>query len=192
MPYRGEVFTQGQYYHIYNRGAGKQKIFFNEANYAYLLRQMALYSRQYGATPIAYCLMPNHYHFLLRQESDEPLSKFINVLFTSYVQAVNKQQGRTGALFEGRFRYRRVADLSYVLRLTRYIHMNPVKAGLASCPEEWQYSDYRAWIGLSRCELGDPSFIRSNFSTGSEYREFVADMGDQARHRENLLEYVWD
>lgn len=83
MPYRGDTFTQGQYYHIYNRGAGKAKIFFNDGNYQYLLRLVKEYYQKHGATVIAYCLMPNHYHFLLRQEADKPLSKFMQVLFNA-------------------------------------------------------------------------------------------------------------
>jgi putative transposase len=90
MPYRRDVFTPGQYYHIYNRGAGKGQIFFNEGNYEYLLRLVKRYYQKHGATVIAYCLMPNHYHFLLRQETDELLSKFVGVLFNAYAQALNK------------------------------------------------------------------------------------------------------
>lgn len=104
MPYRGDVFAPGYYYHIYNRGAGKGLLFSSSGNYEYCLRLVKRYYQQYGATVIAYCLMPNHYHFCLRQETDQPLSKFVNVLFNAYVQAVNKQQGRSGTLFEGRFR----------------------------------------------------------------------------------------
>jgi len=59
------------------------KIFFNEGNYLYLLRRVKEQALQYGAAVIAYCLMPNHYHFLLRQESDEPLSRFMQVLFNA-------------------------------------------------------------------------------------------------------------
>jgi REP element-mobilizing transposase RayT len=105
MPYRGDTFVSGQYYHIYNRGAGKGKIFFNDGDYEYLLRLVTKYYQQYGATIIVYCLMPNHYHFLLRQETDQPLSRFVNVLFNAYFQALNLQQGRSGTLFEGRFRH---------------------------------------------------------------------------------------
>jgi putative transposase len=104
MPYRGDEFAQGHYYHIYNRGAGGGLLFFNPGNYEYCLRLAKRYYQKYGTTMIAYCLMPNHYHFLLRQETDVPLSKFINVLFNAYVQAVNRQQGRSGTLFAGRFR----------------------------------------------------------------------------------------
>jgi REP element-mobilizing transposase RayT len=106
MPYRGDTFTAGQYYHIYNRGAGKGQIFFNEGNYEYLLGLMKRYYQKHGATVIAYCLMPNHYLFLLRQDMVEPLSKFMQVLFNAYAQALNNQQERTGTLFEGRFRHK--------------------------------------------------------------------------------------
>jgi len=87
MPYRGDVFRKGHYYHLYNRGAGRNLLFFNPDNHEYCLHLIKRYHQRYGATLIAYCLMPNHYHFLLRQESDEPLSRFIGVLFNGYVQA---------------------------------------------------------------------------------------------------------
>jgi len=77
MPYRGDAFVQGQYYHLYNRGAGKGKIFFNDGNYLYLLRLIKEHAPKFGVTVIAYCLMPNHYHFLLRQETEILLSKFM-------------------------------------------------------------------------------------------------------------------
>ncbi len=192
MPYRGQAFASEQYYHLYNRGAGKQPIFFNEHNYRCLLRLAAIHSRRHGATMLAYCLMPNHYHFLIRQEGTESLSRFINVLFSSYVQAVNREQGRSGTLFEGRFQHRRVSDLAYVLQLRRYIHMNPVKAGLVTRPEEWPYSDYAEWAGLQAVRLGDADFVRRHFPDSSEYRAFVLDVHDEARNLPRLQQYVWD
>ena len=83
MPYRQDIFVLGHYYHIYNRGAGKERLFFNPNNYEYLLKLVQRYYRKYGIAIIAYCLMPNHYHFLLRQETEEPLFKFINVIFNA-------------------------------------------------------------------------------------------------------------
>ncbi len=192
MPYRGDPFAQGHYYHIYNRGAGKQRLFFQEAHYRHLLHLVGHYVGKHRVTLIAYCLMPNHYHFLLRQETEEPLSKFINVLFSSYVQALNRQQGRSGTLFQGRFRYKLIPDLAYVLRLARYIHMNPVKAGLVSCPEEWPYSDYGEWAGLRKPIFGYMEFARQQFPTGQEYRVFIANANEQAEDYEKLMQYVWD
>ena len=188
MPYRDDVFASGYCYHIYNRGAGRDLLFFNPGNYEYCLRLVKRYHRRYGAGMIAYCLMPNHYHFLLRQETDEPLSKFINVLFNAYVQAVNRQRERKGTLFEGRFRHVLVDRDEYLVHLCRYIHLNPVKAKLVSKPEDWPYSNYLEWIGQRAGSLKDEPFIHQHFSNREEYRRFVADQQDEER----IKRYVWD
>ena len=192
MPYRGGLFTQGQYYHIYNRGAGKAKIFFNDGNYQYLLRLVKEYHQQHGATIIAYCLMPNHYHFLLRQESDEPLSKFMQVLFNSYVQALNIQQGRTGTLFEGRFKQKCVDKWEYLLILCRYIHRNPVEANMVKKPEDWVYSNYREWVGLRNGMLVESHFVKDHFSSPEEYVNFVNDVEDEKKSYEKIQKYIFD
>lgn len=192
MPYRGDTFTQGQYYHIYNRGAGKAKIFFNDENYRYLLRLVKEHYQKHGVAIIAYCLMPNHYHFLLRQESEEPLSKFMQVLFNSYVQALNIQQERTGTLFEGRFKHKSVERWEYLIGLCRYIHLNPVKAGVAAKPEDWAYSNYREWIGLRDGALVDKVFVRDHFSSADEYVKFVNDIEDETKSHEKISKYLFD
>ncbi len=192
MPYRSDTFTQGQYYHIYNRGAGKGKIFFNDGNYQYLLRLAKEYCQKHGATVIAYCLMPNHYHFLLRQETDEPLSKFMGVLFNGYVQALNLQQGRTGTLFEGRFKHRCVDKWEYLVTLCRYIHLNPVKAKLVARPEDWAYSNYGEWIGLRDTALVDKVFVQDYFPSVDEYMMFVNDVEDEKRSYEQISRYLFD
>ena len=192
MPYRGDVFTQGQYYHIYNRGAGKGQIFFNEGNYEYLLVLVKRYYQKHGATVIAYCLMPNHYHFLLRQDTVEPLSKFMQVLFNAYAQALNIQQERTGTLFEGRFRHKYVDKWEYLVTLCRYIHRNPVKARWVSRPEDWLYSNYQEWIGLRNGELVDKTFIRDHFPNPEEYLAFVNDVEDEKKSYEKISKYMFD
>jgi putative transposase len=193
MPYRGCVFAQGLYYHIYNRGAGKQPIFFNAANYEYLLRLVHRYSPKYGAKIIAYCWMPNHYHFLLRQETDEPLSKFINVLFNTYVQAVNLEQGRSGTLFEGRFRHVCVDRYEYLIQLCRYIHNNPRKAGLVASLEDWPYSNYLEWIGLRNGILKDDAFIEQYFpGTRETYRQFVDELKEEMQVGGDMEGYFLD
>ena len=192
MPYRGDLFVPGQYYHLYNRGAGKAKIFFNDGNYQYLLRLVKEYYQKYGATIIAYCLMPNHYHFLLRQETDDPLSKFMQVLFNAYVQALNLQQERTGTLFEGRFKHKRVDKWEYLRMLCRYIHLNPVKAGLVRKPEDWVYSNYREWIGLRDGDLVDTGFVQEHYSSVDEYVRFVSNVEDEKRSYEKIRKYMFD
>jgi len=192
MPYRSDVFAQGHYYHVYNRGAGRGTLFFHAQNYLYCLRLIKRHSQRYGITIIAYCLMPNHYHFLLRQESDVPISKFINVLFNAYVQAVNRQQNRSGTLFEGRFRHVCIDREEYLVHLCRYIHLNPVKAGLVESPEDWPYSSYLEWIGQRSGTLKDEDFIRGRFLTPESYQRFVADHDDEDRARKSMKRYILD
>lgn len=192
MPYRRDVFTSGHYYHVYNRGAGRGLLFFNSGNYEYCLRLVKRYHQRYGVTVIAYCLMPNHYHFLLRQETDQPISKFINVPFNAYTQAVNRHHYRTGTLFEGRFRHVLVDREEYLVHLCRYIHLNPVKAKLVTQPEDWSYSNYLEWVGRRAGTLKDELFVRDRFSNLEEYQRFVADWQDEARCRERIKPFIWD
>jgi len=192
MPYRPDVFAKDHYYHVYNRGAGQGTLFFNPQNYLYCLRLIKRHSQRYGITIIAYCLMPNHYHFLLRQETDVPISKFINVLFNAYVQAVNRQQNRSGTLFQGRFRHVCINREEYLVHLCRYIHLNPVKAGLVESPEDWPYSNYLEWIGQRSGTLKDEDFIEGRFPTPESYQRFVADHDDEDRARKSIRRYIWD
>ena len=147
MPLRQNIFAPSNYYHIFNRGINRQKIFLSKENYLYCVRLLKKHSESYLITVIAYCLMPNHYHLLLRQESDISISKYVNVVFSAYVQALNKRLGRKGPLFESRFKHVHVDKDEYILHLCRYIHLNPVKAGLVNNPRKWFFSNYLEWIG---------------------------------------------
>ena len=192
MPYRRDVFTPGAYYHIYNRGAAKNLIFFNPGNYEHCLRLVKRYAKPYGAAVIAYCLMPNHYHLCLRQETEIPLSRFINVVFNAYVQAVNRQQARTGALFEGRFRHVRISDDRQLIQLCRYIHRNPLEARLARHPQDWLYSNYLEWIGQRSESLKDAALITGYFATPEEYSHFVSDEAWDEKLEASIRTIVWD
>jgi len=172
MPYR-ELFVKGNYYHIYNRGASQGKIFFSNDNFLYCLKLLKKYAESYCVAIIAYCLMPNHYHFLLRQDGEISLAKFINVLFNAYVQAVNKQRERKGALFAGRFKHVHIDKNEYLMHLCRYIHLNPVAAGMVASPEDWLYSNYQEWIGVRSGTLIDQQFVSSYFPQAGDYKRFV-------------------
>jgi putative transposase len=186
------LYVAGNYYHVYNRGAGRSLIFFNDDNYSYCLQLIQRYRVHYGVAILAYYLMPNHYHFLLRQEGDIPLSRFINTLFNAYVQAVNRQQGRTGTIFEGRFRHVWVDREEYLVHLCRYIHLNPVEAGLIAQPEKWPYSNYLEWIGQRGGTLKDDVFMHACFLNPAAYREFVKDYGEEERMREQIRPYLME
>jgi REP element-mobilizing transposase RayT len=174
----------GHYYHVYNRGVSRKSIFLNAENYRFLVRRAKQYLPLYDLKVIAYCLMPNHYHFLLRPETDHSLSPFIQRLFNSYTQAFNRQQQRKGTLFEGRVKSKLVDKDDYLLHLTRYIHLNPVEAGLVSHPGDWLYSNYLEWIGKRDSELCDPQFIENFFSTPSDYEAFtLADISPEVQKK---------
>lgn len=189
MPRRISNFSAGDYYHVYNRGAGRELIFFEPDNYTYCLRLVKKYQRKYAISVIAYCLMPNHYHFLVRQDGDTPLSRFIGVLFNAYVQAVNRQQDRAGTLFEDRFKHVHVNKETYLLQLCRYIHANPVRAGLAIGLDEWPFSNYREWIQTRAGSLVDNALVDEYFPDRNIYKEFVL---DYAQGNEELPEGIED
>ena len=195
MPRRKTIFTKGHYYHIYNRGANRERIFFNQENYLYCLHLMKKYFGQHQIAVIAYCLMPNHYHFLLRQDGEIAISKVISQLFNAYVLAVNNQQGRSGTLFAGRFRDVHVDKESYLIHLCRYIHANPVKAGLMADPGEWPYSNYLEWVGERPGTLIDRAFVATYFPTAPDatYREFVLDyLRDVQSLPEDIGRYLFE
>jgi len=167
------AFTQGHFYHIFNRGSGRQPIFFEEENYHYLLRLFMKYTQTTGITVIAYCLMPNHYHFLIRQDGEISAGLLFQRVFNAYTKAINKKYDRTGTLFQGRYRCILLVQTSHLFQLCRYIHANPVKASLVASPEQWPFSNYQEWIGSRLGILYDNDFARTNFGATSEYAEFV-------------------
>jgi putative transposase len=181
----------GQYYHVYNRGVNKQPIFATEENYHFLLRRIKQYLPSYSIRIVAYVLMPNHYHFLIGVDQDDALSPFFQRLFNSYSQAFNLQQKRSGTLFESRAKSVLVDDSSYVYALTRYIHLNPVVAGLAKSPENWSFSNYLDWVGVRNSDLFDPQFRDMFFSSPDDYKKFVLSDIPQAIERK-LAKYYLD
>lgn len=178
MPPRQVQFAPGEYYHIYNRGSGRLPIFREQVNYQFLLLRLKKYVGELSVAVIAYCLMPNHYHFLLRQDALDAAGLVAQRVFNSYVKMFNKRYDRTGTLFEGRFKAIHVDRESYLLHLCRYIHANPVKDGLVARLEDWPYSNYHEWIGVRHGSLVDMEFVTANFPQPGLYRQFVQDYLD--------------
>lgn len=164
---------EGNYYHVFNRGVDHQTIFKNNENYLFLLKRITQFLPDYPVTLIAYCLMPNHYHFLFYIKKDAGLGPFLQRLFNSYTQAFNRQQGRTGTLFEGRAKSRLIDRNNFLLHIVRYIHMNPVSAGLTHKPEDWPFSNYREFIGMRNGPFFNADFLRIQFGTPQEYKVFT-------------------
>ena len=190
MAKRNVKFLKGKYFHIYNRGANKKKIFFEEENYIYLLKKLKHYSKKYEFSVIAYCLMPNHYHFVLRQDGDTALNIPIAFLFNGYTKAVNKKYNRTGTMFEGPFKSVEVEDVNYLLELCRYIHRNPVDDGLVDQIEDWKFSNYLEWTGKRNGSLVDLKLRNKYFIDESKYESYVLNYKSIKRAVRGLRKYL--
>ncbi|NEP16125.1 MAG: transposase [Leptolyngbya sp. SIO4C1] len=172
MPRRKVAFTPGQYYHLYNRGNNRQKIFFERENYLFFLRQFRRYLAAKTLYVSAYCLMPNHYHFLVRLR-EENLSQKMQAFTLSYTKAINRRYRRCGSLFQGRFQAIHVAKEDYLFTLTRYIHLNPVKAKLVQRPEDWEFSSYQEYIDLRQQTLPNLNQTHQHMGIAHAYRTFI-------------------
>ena len=149
-----EPLQQEQYYHIYNRGINGEPLFREERNYRYFLRLWAKYTEPVAET-YAYCLLNNHFHFLVRIKETQtgPISEIgpvlavsrqFNNLFIAYAKAFNKAYDRTGSLFESPFKRKLVETDRYFAALVAYIHRNPQKHGFVDYFGDWPYSSYHA------------------------------------------------
>ena len=171
MPRRRVDFRPGEFYHVYHRGNARQQVYFERENYFYFLRRIRLYLRP-ACEIAAYCLMPNHFHLLVRLAASD-FSKAMQSLGQSYTNAINKRLERSGALFEGPFQAKHISEESYLLHLSRYIHLNPVAGGLVDSPERWDFSSYRDYIGLRKGTLPRPELVLRGIRSPQDYREFV-------------------
>ena len=144
-----ESFEEGGIYHVYNHGNGFENIFRSDNNYHHFLRKHDEYMAEVWEC-LAYCLMPNHFHFLVRvkesEESTLDINKKVSRQFShftnSYAQAFNKNWGRKGSLFIRSFKRKRVVDEEYLKKLVCYIHNNPVSHGFKDFPSECEFSSY--------------------------------------------------
>ncbi len=165
--------SNGHSYHIYNRGAHKERIFFNSTNYLYLISLFKKYSSQYNVIIVSYCLMPNHYHLILRQEDNGKIGNFLRTTFNAYTRAINKRYNHSGTLFQGQCKSKHLTSDKHSLQVIRYIYRNPVAALLVSSLRQWQFSNYLEWIGLRQGTLIDSDLRDSFFKMSTEYENFA-------------------
>jgi putative transposase len=163
------------YFHVYNRGIDHAPIFFSNRNYRYFLTKMrSAVLQESNVQLVANCLMPNHFHILLQQKAEHGMSAFMSHVCNGYAKAVNSEQNRSGHLLEGKYKLKSVDDNRYLLHLSRYIHLNPVRAKLAASVEEWPYSSYGEYIHPdTNSTIVHPEIILNQFANTNEYRTFV-------------------
>ena len=147
MPRRPRIHAPGAFYHITLRGNHQQSIFFRDSDRDLLDRIVAESLEQLAARLHAYCWMTNHLHMLV-QVSDEPLGRLMLRIASMYARAVQRRIKTTGHLFERRYHASLLDADNYLLAVVRYIHLNPVVAGLARSPADYRWSSHRTYLRL--------------------------------------------
>lgn len=186
MPARQPIFSSQSFYHIYNRGHNKESIFLHYKDYSRYLKRLEEFLTKHNITLLAYCLMPNHIHLLLRQNGDESPVKFVHRLHTAYSMYFNKKYERVGSVFQGRFKAKLVDSEEYLLHVSRYIHLNPLEIVRAQGPAlnsllAYPWSSLKEYADVSLPHISDPEILLSYFASRNKpnsqqnYLKFVED-----------------
>lgn len=129
--------------HVVQRGNNRQVSFFSDQDYTVYLDKLKEYGKKYTVAVHAYVLMTNHVHLLMTPETEKGVSQLMQALGRYYVMYINKTYQRSGTLWEGRYKSTLVDSDNYFLLVSRYIELNPVRAGMVSHPAEYPWSSYR-------------------------------------------------
>lgn len=146
----------GQPHHVIQRGNNRQPIFATEEDYRFLLSLVGDYARELGVAVHAYVLMGNHFHLLATPQSEQSLGALMQGVGRRYVRYFNGRQGRTGTLWEGRYRSTLLQAERYLLACMAYLDHNPVRDGLVSAPADYPWSSHRHYVGLTTDRLVTP------------------------------------
>jgi putative transposase len=149
MPRKPRFYLPGVACHVVQRGVGGSPCFLNDTDHNHFLECLHEAAIDYGCQIHAYVLMPNHYHLLLTPQTRDSASRMMQSLGRRYVQLFNKEHGRHGTLWEGRYRASLVEDGEILLDCQRYIELNPVRAALVDKPGDHRWSSFQ-WHGLGR------------------------------------------
>ena len=177
-------FVKGSSFHFYNRAVDGTLLFFDDEDYNLFLAKFEKSIEKYPLSVFSYCLMPNHFHFFLRQNSDIKIYHIFNSVLSSYVQKYNIKYDRKGALMSGPLQSIIIEDDRYFLNLCQYIHLNPVKANLVISPEEWEYSNYSEWIGVRDEKLFDPEVFKMCRISSEKYKNSIEQYLEHSIHND--------
>lgn len=168
----------GAVYHLMERGIRRQIIVEDITDYQVFLEIMKQALKKNRCKLHAYCIMTNHFHLLLETQEIE-IGKFMKYLANNYAIYFNRKYGYRGHLFEGRYKSCLVKEDAYFLQTSRYIHLNPVKAGMVRGAEEYRWSSYRTMIGMKDDQITEVDRTWNYFQDhpAIRYREFVENAG---------------
>jgi len=211
MPYRTIPFVSNEVYHVFNRSIARQTIFIDKYDYKTALDLINFYrfskpplrfshykrlskeqkeefektfmiNRSSMIEILAYCIMPNHVHFLLQPKKDNAVSDFMRNLQNSYAKYFNTKRKRTGSLFQFMFKAVRMETDEQLVHVSRYIHLNPATAYLIKAEDldEYEWSSFKSYISDTQSNINS-EMILSRFKSREDYRKFVFDQLEYQR-----------
>ena len=222
MPGRKIPLVNNEIYHVINRGISSQPVFLDQKDYSRGLKTIFYYQsqprplrysfflrlsnqrrlqllkrlkseRKFLVEIIAFCLMPNHLHLLLKQVKDNGISNFMSNLANSYTRYFNTAQKRIGPLFQGKFKAIRVETDEQLIHLSRYIHLNPYSSSLVKTfdgLESYPYSSFPEYLNLTKTNRCNKDIILHNFKNASAYKKFVFDQADYQRELQKIKQLI--
>lgn len=212
-------FVNNEYYHIYNRGVDKRPVFLDEEDYLKFIRglkdfnnksyyeERAAMVRKYGFKELSsflekvekvvqvlvYCLLPNHFHLILKQIMENGISNILHKIGTGFTNQFNKKYERSGSLFQGPFRAIHIETNDYLLWLSGYVNGNSEIHGIGNA-EEYRWSSYRNFLGLDDNDIiSDKEIILSQFwklEKHKGYEKFVKTVIKESRERKDMERYL--
>ena len=217
MPYRKVPLVAGEIYHVFNRSVAKQPIFLTDGDYNRALEVINFYRfgslplrfSHYKRLPadqrkdftedltktgrqiiviLSFCLMPNHFHFLLKPLEDKATSIFMRKFQDSYSKYFNTKQKRTGSLFQAMFKAVRIETDDQLIHVSRYIHLNPTSSHVVKTEaiSDYPWSSYKEFIKEKNEFITDTKSVLDYFKTRESYKKFVLDQADYARKLEHI------
>lgn len=212
MPSRTSPLATDEYYHIYNRGVARQPVFSKKRDYEHFLTTISYYrfarppmrlslflklsepirkgvrkrleNTEHLVDILCFILMPNHFHLLIKQRSDEGISTFLRRSINSYSRYFTTKYSRPGALFQGVFKAVHVESDEQLLHLSRYIHLNPLVSFVVDGKDFLSYPWSSLPEYLDKPRLTDPMPVIHHFKTRQAYKQFVLDQADYGKHLE--------
>ena len=214
------VFSNGQIYHAFNRGIDRRNVFtgLRELSRAeelikyYVCKEPPVSYSKFLQLPkatrdevtqqmkkdeklvnvLAYCLMPNHFHFMLQQNSEKGLSTFISNFTNAYTKYLNTKHERAGPMFEGAFKAVLVESDEQLIHLSRYIHLNPVVSSIINEDQlpSYRWSSYPSYISEPEEGVVNSTLVISMFKSKDKYKEFVLDQVEYGKKLEAIKHLI--
>ncbi|MBI2330396.1 transposase [Candidatus Daviesbacteria bacterium] len=223
MPYRKTVFANEEIYHVFNRGVAGLPIYHHTYNYSRFIQLLDYYRFTNTPTSfsrflklpleekgrilenlkkennlqveiLAFCLMPNHFHLLLKQISEKGIKSFISNVQNGYAKYFNIKKERSGPLFQSAFKAVRIETDEQLLHVSRYIHLNPATAYIITIEKliDYHWSSFATYLGINSTDFPfvKPEFILNFFKSPEKYKEFVFNQAEYQRELANIKHLI--